>query len=207
MNVAGDITIEDGWDWHRNYGRAALDADCDGNIEIVDLTVSVEVGKGEVGGEDDCAAAEDVDQAMCGVVLEFSRQSQRVGSQCPCEGVAELIAVERGGLWQVEVCAVCKIGEDEFVGEAKLRICGGRVLREWGNVVVEVVVVEGEIVDASGREDSCYAGQERVEAIERVLAFGCGKGWGGLRWCGLALLFVERLKEYRTMRLLLVLSC
>ena len=69
---------------------------------------------------------------MRGVVLKFAAESQRVGAQCPCEGVAELIAVEKGRLWQIEVRTVCQVGEDEFVGEAKLRICGGRVLGNGG---------------------------------------------------------------------------
>ena len=75
MSVAGDVAVEDGRDWNRNYGCAALDADCNGNVEIVYLTIAVEVGKGKVGGEDDCAATKDIDQAMCGVVLEFSAES------------------------------------------------------------------------------------------------------------------------------------
>ena len=53
-----------------------------------------------------------------------------MGAQGPCEGVAELIAVEKGGLWQVEVCPVCQIGEDEFVSQAELGFVVGA---SWGN--------------------------------------------------------------------------
>ncbi len=94
-------------------------------------------------------------------------------AKSPCEGIAELITAKRGGLRQVEVCAVCQIGKDEFVGEIELRVCGGGILGEWRNVVVEVVIVEREVIDASWADDGRYARQERVETIERVLALRC----------------------------------
>ena len=50
---------------------SALERDGDGDIEIVDLAVAVEVGEGEVRGKDDGAAAEDIDLAGGGVVLEL----------------------------------------------------------------------------------------------------------------------------------------
>jgi hypothetical protein len=59
-----------------------------------------------------------------------------------------------GGLREVEILAIGKVGEDEFVCEPQRRgVGGGLVVRERGNIVVEVVIMERQIVDLVGGLD------------------------------------------------------
>ena len=73
------------------------------------------------------------------------------------------------GLGQVEVCAIREIGKDQFVGQTERRIGGGRILSERGNVVVEVVEVEREVLT---REEDKNCGRRRQSAeLNRLSEF------------------------------------
>ena len=126
LDVAGDVAVEDVRNGNGTTGALLLRADGDGDVEVVDLAVAVEVGKAEVGGEDDGAGAEDVDLAGGGVVLELAAKVEGVLAQGPGEGVAELIAIQVRGLGKVEVGAVGEVGEDELVGEVERGLVTGR---------------------------------------------------------------------------------
>ena len=180
LGIERKVAVEDCWDRDRSDGRTALDPDCLGNIEIVDFAVSVQIGKAEVRGEDDGAGAEDVDLSMCGVVLKLTAKPEGVFPQGPGICVSELVPIQIGGLWEIEVGSVCEVWKDEFVGQVQRRIRRGRIGGVRRNVVVEVVVVEGKVVDACGRQDGCEASDDRVEAVERVLPLRCGEGGCGL---------------------------
>ncbi len=88
------------------------------------------------------------------------------------KAVAQLKAIEVCCLGEIEVRTIGQAGEDQFVCEMQLRIGERRVLREGRDVVVEVVVVKREIVGTARTEDRGPSADKRVEAIERVLAFG-----------------------------------
>ena len=120
LSVAGDVAVEDGGNGNRDHGRAALEADGLGDIEIVDLSIAIEIGKAEVGDQDHGAGAEDIDLAIGGIVLEFAAEVQRVLAKGPGERVAHLIAIQMRGLGKVEVRAIGKVGEDELIGQIQL---------------------------------------------------------------------------------------
>jgi hypothetical protein len=135
LHVAGDVTVEDGRDRHRNDRRAAFESDRDWDVEIVDLAVAVQVGKAEVGGENDRTGAKDIDFAVSCIVLEFAADAQRVLAQRPGERIAKLISAEVCGLGQIEVFAIGKVGKDQLVGQAERgRVGGGLSLPGYGGM-------------------------------------------------------------------------
>ena len=66
----------------------------------------------------------------------------------PRIGVAKLIAIEEGGLGQVKVGSVGDAGEYQFIGQVQIWVSCGRVFGEGRNVVVELIEMEREGVDA-----------------------------------------------------------
>ena len=73
---------------------------------------------------------------------------------------AELESIEMRRLGEVEVCAIRKVGKDQFVGQIKRRVGRGQIVGIRGNVVIEVVVVKREIIHSRGRQDRSEPGND-----------------------------------------------
>src|ERR1700690_1474665 len=146
LDVACDVVVAHMWNRNVNPGRAALNRNSDGNVQVVHLAIAVEVREAEVRGENHGAAAEDVDEAVRVIILKFAAEAQRVFTKSPGKAIAKLIAIHVRGLGRVEIGSVGKVGKQQLVRETEGWIGDRRVIGEGGNVVEKLVEVEGYVV-------------------------------------------------------------
>ena len=78
LHIEAGVVVRDLRDGHGDDRRSAVDAHGDGDIQIVDDAIAVQILEAEIGDEDDGARTEDVDEAAHAVVLKFRAEVQRV---------------------------------------------------------------------------------------------------------------------------------
>jgi len=74
--IACDVAIEYVRNRNRNHWGAALERHGNRNVEVVDDTVMIQIGKAEVRYKNCRTATEDIDQTARRVVLKFATQAQ-----------------------------------------------------------------------------------------------------------------------------------
>ncbi len=112
LRVAGDVAVEDRWNGNGHDGRLAVKSHGDRNIEIVDLPVTIQIRKAEIGSEDHRTCAEGVNLSVRSIVLKLATNLKRVLAKRPRKRIANLITVEKSGLGQIEILAVSEVREE-----------------------------------------------------------------------------------------------